>query len=69
MEECEAGGGNNGTATLKDLSQTVGVPITAPQVDTRIGRTPKCTKTAYPSGKIETSGVCDSGLCLKKPRK
>jgi RHS repeat-associated protein len=69
LQECSAGRGDAGTATLQDLSRTIGVPVTAPQVDIRVGRTGKCTKTSYPDGKIETTGDCNSTFCIKKPRK
>jgi RHS repeat-associated protein len=69
LMECDAGKGDPGTETLTNMSNNLGVPVTAPQVATRVGRTPKCTKTAYPDGTVSTSGDCNSTVCIKKPTK
>jgi RHS repeat-associated protein len=69
LQQCNAGGGDDGTATLGDLSGKSGVPVTAPQVAVRIGWGPKSTKTVYPDGSVVVVGDPSGTFSIKKPPK
>jgi RHS repeat-associated protein len=69
VEQCSAGGCDDGTKALTELSKILNVPVTAPSVPTRIGWRPKATKTVYPDGKVVEVGDPTAAVVIKKPLK